>query len=137
MSMDLHVLFRATDALTVPAWQEALASLGLPATLPLDFEVEGDGGYAPVAFRGEPSGFEFYRASADPDTIAEAGLEPETYDQMASFTWGGDLNEMGAAVCAGAALTLLTGGVLYFPQDGDVLTGRDAVAWAMEAVNAV
>ncbi len=135
--MDLHVLFRATDALTVPAWQAALDGLALPATLPLDFEVDGNGGYAPVAFRGEPSGFEFYRESADPDMLDEAGLEQGSFDQVASFIWGGDFNEMGAAVCAGAALTSLTGGVLYFPQDGDVLNGGDAVEWAREAVNAV
>ena len=135
--MELHVLFRKAEPLTVDAWQHAMAELNLPATLPADFTIESPSGFAPVSFRGEAAGFEFYRTTATADLLQEAGLALGTYDEAATFLWGGNLKEMGAAVCAGAALASLTGGVLYFPQDGDVLDGGEAVAWAMEAVDAV
>ena len=136
--MEIVVLFKADQPVTRDAWQEVMDGQGLPASLPPDFDVTGEeGGFAPVGFRGEQAGFEFYRGPADRSILKQARSRRRGFDQAASFIWGGDLNEMGAAVCASAALAVLTGGVLYFPQDGDVFAGAEAVAWAMEAVNAV
>ena len=48
-------------------------------------------------------------------------------DSCATFRWGGDMNEMSAALAAAAALTKLANGIWYYPDDDLLCESDEAV----------
>jgi hypothetical protein len=51
---------------------------------------------------------------------------------VANFRWGGDLTECAAAVIASAVLARLTDGILFDPQEGEMVSGSEAIALAKQ-----
>jgi hypothetical protein len=58
------------------------------------------------------------------------------FDTVANFRWGGDLQEMACALAAAAALTRLSDGVWFDPQEGECRDAAGAIAEARAGLGA-
>ena len=110
------------------AWQLEIDKLGFALLLDSAFTLEGIAGFEPVAYNREETGFELYVSSAEAITADFPHIESRIgkRDACVTFRWGGDPLESAAAISAAAALTELTDGIWYDPQD-DRLLGSPAV----------
>lgn len=126
MAIELHVFLESGKVPTQDDWQQAITSMGFPATIHALFNPRSHTGFQPVTYGGQSTGFEFYLEPAN-EII---GSYPHVSDRLgkrdvcATFRWGGDLNEMSAALAVAAALTKLADGIYYYPHD-DLLYGAD------------
>lgn len=134
MSMELVVLYRAAALLDRVSWQARLDELALPVSLNGRLDPESASGFQPVTLKGQDTGFEFSTMPAA-DYIGPA--KAADADIAAVFRWGGRIVEMGAAIACAAALTVLTSGVMYDPQEGQSYSADEAVAYARDALRAV
>jgi hypothetical protein len=134
MSREIHVLFHGKLP-TKPALARAMKELGFPITIPSSKNsLEKQSGFLPMRLRGEETGAEFdvFEGRAH---VAEVAGEHEgavdlTFDRCASFRFGGDENEMIAAMCGAAALAKLVGGVVLDAESGELMPVDEAIAWA-------
>jgi hypothetical protein len=134
MSMEIHVLFHGKLP-TKPALARAMKELSFPITIPSSKNsLEKQSGFLPMRLRGEETGAEFdvFEGRAH---VAEVAGEHEgavdlTFDRCASFRFGGDENEMIAAMCAAAALAKLVGGVVLDSESGELMPVDEAITWA-------
>jgi hypothetical protein len=131
MAIELHIFLSAARIPTTGAWQEAINQARFPAVLDTAADVQNHTGFWPASYKGKPTGFEFYLAPT-PDFLE---TYPHIADQVvaratcATFRWGGNLLEMCAALSAAAALTKLTDGVYFYPDD-DIIYGADEAVQA-------
>ncbi len=131
MAIELHVFLESWKVPTHDDWQQAITSIGFPATIQAPFNPRSHTGFQPVTYGGHSTGFEFCVEPAN-EII---GSYPHVSDRLgkrdicATFRWGGDLNEMSAALAAAAALTKLVDGIYYYPDD-DVLYGANEAVQA-------
>lgn len=138
MSMELHVLIDSAKLPDIRKWQTAIDSLGFDVKVDPSVIVETDTGFLPATYKGRKSGFEF-DVSASSDIISAYGDQASNFkdaDLSANFRWGGDLDEIACALVASAALTKLTGGVWFDPQEGICSDATGAVEQAKAAVAA-
>lgn len=132
MSIELHVFLQDSKVPSRTAWQSEIEQLAFPTVLDTTLDLRKDTGFSPTTYAGKAAGFEFDLEPAahileSYDHIAQ---KIGNRDMCATFRWGSDLNEMCAALSAAAALTKLTDGIYFDPQD-------DSLYNAEEAVNAV
>ena len=131
MSIELHIFISDSRVPTRDEWQRQIEQLAFPTALDTTLDVRHDTGFSPTIFEGRATGFEFFLEPAV-DVLANYEHIAEKVggrDLCATFRWGGDLAECGAAISAAAALTKMADGVYFYPDD-DVLYSAD------EAVNA-
>ncbi len=130
MSVELHIFMQDSRVPTRDAWQQAIEQLGFPVVLEPSLDPRHDTGYRPTSFRGQPTGFEFYLEAAAGVLSSYSHVVPRVGDRekCATFRWGGDLKECGAALSAAAALAQITDGVYFYPDDDIVYGAAEAVA---------
>jgi hypothetical protein len=119
MSLTLHVFCEQSRVPDRAAWQAAIDQLEFPTVLDPTLDVRRDTGLSPTTYRGEDTGFEFsLDLAADYfDDYPQIASRIEGRDQCATFRWGGDPAECAAALSAAAALTVVTDGLYYYPDD--------------------
>lgn len=136
MSMELHMSFSGAMP-SARALDAALSRLGLPYRLADPaVTLETWSGYLPFLGDGGPVGVEldiFDGADAVRDAVGPEA--PPGADRVASFRWGGDLDEMAVAFAAAAALASLVNGVVFEPE-GTQLSVEDAVRSSRAAAQA-
>jgi hypothetical protein len=126
MSIELHIFMHDSRVPTRADWQQAIEQIGFPAVLDASLDLRQDTGFSPTRYSGKSTGFEFYLdpareiLSAYPHIAEQVGPR----DTCATFRWGGDMDEMCAALSSAAALAKLTDGIYYYPDD-DILYGAD------------
>ena len=119
MSIDLHVCWRGAFAPTRAALQEALKAVGFEAAVLHDFA--DSCGYWPIDIATLKTGMEIY---FDPDLGELKELYPvlavalEDRDQGVTFTSHGDAAELGASLALAAAISHLSGAIIYEPIEG-------------------
>ena len=129
MAIELHVFLEKSEVPTHYDWQEAISSIGSPAEIRAPFDPQLDKGFRPVNYGDQSTGFEFYLEPSSeivrsyPHIADRLGRR----DVCATFRWGGGLNEMSAALAAAAALTKLSDGIYYYPDDDVLYDGDEAV----------
>jgi hypothetical protein len=126
MSLELHIFMQDSRVPSRDAWQQAIEQLGFPTVLEQSLDVRRDTGFRPSTYKGQSTGFEF---SLEPAAGILANYSHITRqvgnrDKCATFRWGGDLTECGASLSAAAALTKLTDGIYFYPDD-DIIYGAD------------
>ena len=131
MSIELHIFMHDSRVPTRDSWQQAIEELGFPTVLDKTLDVRQHSGFSPVVYAGRSTGFEFALAPAVDVLSSYSHIADRVGDRekCATFRWGGDLTEMAAVLSAAAALTKLTDGIYYYPND-------DIVYGAVEAVEA-
>jgi hypothetical protein len=138
MAMEIHVFFRGTLP-TKAALGRTMKELGFPLSVkPATGSLEGHSGYMPMRLRREETGVEFdiFGGRSVIDEFGFEGVDP-SLDRVANFRWGGDEDEMLAALCGAAALAKLTNGIV-FDEAGDRLLSPDqAIEMAKQHLNAV
>ena len=72
--------------------------------LPNTLDLRRDTGFTPTSFRGQSTGFEFYLKPAADILSSYSHIVPKvgSRDKCATFRWGGDMAECGAALSAAA-----------------------------------
>jgi hypothetical protein len=129
MSIELHIFMRDSKVPTRDAWQQAIEELGFPAVLDKTLDVRQHTGFSPTVYTGQPTGFEFFLEPAVDLLSSYSHIADHVGDRekCATFRWGGDLTEMAAALSAAAALTKLTDGIYYYPNDDIIYGAAEAV----------
>jgi len=133
MSLELHIFMQDSRVPSRDAWQQAIDQLGFPAALEPSLDLRRDTGFRPTNFRGQSTGFEFYLEPAA-DVLASYShitAKVGTRDKCATFRWGGDMAECGAALSAAAALAKVADGIYFYPDD-DILYGADEAVAATQ-----
>lgn len=138
MSMEIHVFFRGTLP-NKAALGRTMKELGFPLSVtPARGALEGHSGYMPMRLKREETGVEFdlFEGRSAIDEFGLEGVDP-SLDRVANFRWGGDDEEMLAALCGAAALAKLVNGIV-FDEAGDRLLSPDqAIEMAKEHVVSV
>src|SRR6185503_19562459 len=109
MAVELHIFLEDSRVPSRDAWQQAIEQLGFAAVLDPSLDIRNDTGFSPTTFRGQPTGFELYLEPAA-DILSDyshIASKIGSRDKCATFRWGGDMAECGAAISAAAALTKL------------------------------
>lgn len=129
MSLEVHVFLQRTQMPALAAWQSALDNLGYGITLDPTFNPLIDTGFIPCSYNGSSTGFEFSLGPKADLVEAYPDMKPrtESFDAGATFTWGGDLKECVSAFCSAAALTHLSAGLMYDPQEDQLFSGPEAI----------
>jgi len=129
MSIELHIFIHDARVPTRESWQRAIETLGFPTVLDETLDVHKQTGFSPAGYAGQSTGFEFAVEPADNVLSYYPHIADRVGDRekCATFTWGGDLTEMAAALSAAAALTKLCDGIYYNPQDDIVYRADEAV----------
>jgi hypothetical protein len=131
MSMETHVFFRGKMP-SKPALSRALKQLGFPYTIkPVAGSLEKQSGYMPMMLWDEETGVEF-EVLDEPSDIAEfanVGVDP-SFDRVANFRWGGNMQECGAGMCCAAALAKLLNGVVFDEAEGKLFSPDEAAELA-------
>jgi hypothetical protein len=132
MSVEVHVLFDRSRLPTRDEWQRQLDEADLGVRLDSGFEPRQARGFQPMTFKERSTGCEFYLDEVDrdawPPSLAEYLVSRRT---LASFRWGGYLDEMAAGLAVAASLAVLTDGIYLDPQDDTILDGQGAIAMAL------
>jgi hypothetical protein len=127
MAIELYVFLKSKRIPAHQSWQAAITASRFPAVLE-PFDVRSETGFRRATYGDSQTGFEFYLEPSHevigsyPHVADKAGAR----NTCATFRWSGDLNEMSAALAAAAALTKLSEGVYYYPDD-DILYTADQV----------
>ena len=126
VAIELHVFISGAGVPTACAWQEAINRAGFPAKLDTSVEVQTHAGFWPASYKERPTGFEFYLTPATDFLKTYPRVADRVGDRTicATFRWGGSLLEMCIALSAAAALTKLTDGIYFYPDD-DIVYGAD------------
>jgi hypothetical protein len=130
MALELHIFMHDSRVPTREGWQQEIEQLGFPAVLEPSLDLRRDTGFRPTSFRGKATGFEFYLEPAA-DVLSSYSHIATTVgarDKCATFRWSGDMAECGAAISAAAALTKLSDGIYFYPDDDILYNGDEAVA---------
>lgn len=132
MSMELHVFCPARKLPDIRAWQAAIDAHGFDVKLAPDTDVSTTSGFVPAVFKDRDSGFEFDISPASElvDVYPDLAELLHDMDMVGNFRWGGDLDELACTLAAAAALTSLTSGLWFDPQEGEC---RDAAGAIEEA----
>ena len=126
MSLELHIFMPDSRVPSREAWQQAIEQLGFPTVLDPTLDVRKDTGFSPTTYKGQSTGFEFSLDPAADILSSYSHITPQvgSRDQCATFRWGGDMTECAASLSAAAALTKLTDGIYFYPDD-DIIYGAD------------
>jgi hypothetical protein len=129
MSLELHIFMHDSRVPTRAAWQQAIEQIGFPTVLDATLDVRQDTGFSPATYAGQSTGFELYLGPASEvlSTYPHIAERVRPRDMCATFRWGGDINEMCAALSAAAALTKLTDGIYFWPDDDTIYAADEAV----------
>jgi hypothetical protein len=138
MSMEVHVFFRGKLP-SIAAFGRMMKELGFPLSVrPATGSLEGHKGYLPMRIRRNETGAEFdvFEGRAAIDEFDLKDID-ESLDRVGNFRWGGDEDEMLAALCGMAALAKLTNGIAFDDAGGRLLSPDEAVEMAKQELNAV
>src|SRR5262249_32551602 len=138
MSMEVHVFFRGKLP-SIAAFGRMMKELGFPLSVrPATGSLEGHKGYLPMRIRRNETGAEFdvFEGRAAIDEFDLKDID-ESLDRVGNFRWGGDEEEMLAALCGMAALAKLTNGIAFDDAGGRLLSPDEAVEMAKQELNAV
>ena len=129
MAVELHIFMEDSRVPSRESWQQAIEQLGFPAVLYPSLDVRGDTGFSPASFRGRSTGFEFCLGPAGDILASYRHIAPRVggRDKCATFRWGGDMMECGAALSAAAALANVADGIYFYPDDDIVYDAAEAV----------
>jgi hypothetical protein len=128
MSTETHVFFRGKLP-SKAALSRAMKELGFPfAIKPATGSLEQQSGFMPMLRGREETGVEFdvYNDHDAVEEFADAGVD-QSFEQRASFRWGGDFQEAVAGMCAAAALAKLTNGVVFDEAENKLLSVDGAI----------
>lgn len=132
MSMELYVISpKRLD--TIQEWQKAVNEFQFPIRLSEDVDFEKTSGFLPVLLNGKLSGFECDHWTID--DIKESlsfhhiALDP-ILKHVLAFRWGGNFDELICATQASTAYALATGGLIFDPQEGEMLSNEKSLELA-------
>jgi len=129
MALELHIFMESSQIPSRDAWQQAIEEAGFPTVLEQTLDLHRDTGYRPTVYNDQPTGFEFFLEPAADILASYEHVVPQVgnRDMCATFRWGGDPIECAAAISAAAALTKLTDGIYFYPDDDIVHTADDVL----------
>ncbi len=140
MSMEIHVLSDKRLP-SIAEWQQAIDSEGFK--LKLDPEVQFDAvkGFLPALLHDKQSGFECYHDDARElmETYAHVPdlKSGHPWKHALGFRWGSLAHEGVAVFMAATAYAHATGGVVFEPEEGKIMTLTEsrelARRWEKEA----
>ena len=129
MSMEIHVL--SDKALSsVADWQQAIDAEGFKVKLDATVKFDTASGFVPALLHDKKSGFECFHDDVG-ELIETYADNPEldfghVWKHALSFRLGSLAHEGISAFMAATAYAQATGGVVFDPQDGRIMTPSDS-----------
>jgi hypothetical protein len=134
MSVELHVFFPYSKMPTVQQWQNAVYSNEFDLKLPTLSSIQEHSGFLLIDYQENSTGFEF--DVSDPfDTVNAydiAQIVPYSNYVVANFRWGGDLLACATAFATASLLAIITEGIVFDPQEGDIFDTKEALEEARQ-----
>lgn len=129
MAIELHVFMQDSRVPSRGSWQQAIEQLEFPVVLDSSLDLRRDTGFSPTIYQGQPTGFEFYLEPAASILSSYPHITPTVggRDMCATFRCGSDLSEYASALSAAAALTMLTDGIYFYPDDDLLYDANEAL----------
>jgi hypothetical protein len=129
MSLEIHIFLPSSALPSRDAWQSEIERLGFPTVLEQGFNPLVDRGFCPCLFKGKPGGFEFLYGKSSELLNVYPGLTEkiDRCDEVASFIWPSDSQDLGVSITASAALASLTGGFYFYPDDEIFLSASESI----------
>jgi hypothetical protein len=132
MSMEIYILSDRRLA-SVEAWQQAIDAEGFGLQLLDKRSIDSLSGHLPARWKDRPAGFECSHWNAD-ELIDEC---PDIdfghrWSHVLALRWGGDLNACQGANMAACAYARATGGVVFEPEAGIVMSPAEAAVHVRE-----
>lgn len=125
MSMEIHVLSNKRLA-TVAAWQSTIDSEGFNLKLDPEVRLESASGFLPAILHAKQSGFECFHDEVSElvETYAETSAQDfrRHWKYALSLRWGSLAHEGVSVFMAATAYAVATGGIVFDPQEGRMLT---------------
>lgn len=131
MSMEMHVL-SPRRLLSIHQWQQAIDDLRFSIKVSDEVPIERVSGYLPVIWKDKSTGFECDHWSIEDIRETYQDLEIPNYEYALAFRWGGDFNELVAAMQSAAAYAFATDGVVFDCQEGELYSAVRSVEIARE-----
>lgn len=130
MSMEIYVI-SSRRLLSIQEWQQAVDKYDFPIIFDPDIDFEKVRGFLPLQLRGRLSGFECNHWAIEDiaETYSEIQLDPSSKHVLA-FRWGGNYDELISVTQASAAYAVATGGLVFDPQEGEVLSNERSIEMA-------
>lgn len=122
MSMELYVISpRRLE--TISEWQRAVDQLEFPIKFSPDVDFDKINGFLPLLLNGKPSGFECDHWALEDitESYGELRVGPD-WNHVLAFRWAGNFDELISAMQASAAYAIATGGVIFDPQESEILS---------------
>jgi hypothetical protein len=128
MSLHAYVLSNSRLA-SLAEWQRAIDSEGLNVTLSSDTSIDELRGFLPVRFDAVDTGFECDHRDADKVVDLYHQFDfGRRWSYCLSFRCRGDVDEWLAANGAAVAYAKATGGIVFDPQQGLLMSPQQALA---------
>ena len=123
--MEIHIL-SDRKLTTIAAWQKAIDAEGFNLKLDPEVEFESASGFLPGLLHAKQSGFECFHDDVGElmETYAETPAlhSGHRWKHALSFRWGSFAHEGVAVFMAATAYAQATGGAVFEPEEGRMLT---------------
>jgi hypothetical protein len=132
MSVEIHCL-SDRQLNSIASWQHAIDAEGFALQLSTVRPFQSLKGFLPAQAGERETGFECYHDNAAELLAAYEQVDfKHPWKFALSFRWGGDLSACLAAYMAAAAYAGATDGVVFDPEEGQILTPQQAAEWARQ-----
>ena len=139
MSLELHIFIENSKVPSRDDWQQAIDDAGFPTVLDLSLDLRRDTGFRPTIYKEQATGYEFYLepAAGILESYSHITEQVGSRDMCATFRWGGDIMECAATISSAAALTKLSDGIYFYPDDDIIRTAADVVEATREELASI
>lgn len=132
MSLEIYVL-SDSQLNSLAEWQKAIDANGFALSLSVDRPFVALGGFLPVKLKGAPTGFECDHWPVRDVQEAYADISfGHQWRYCIAFRWGIDLKACLGAYIAAAAYANATNGVVLDCEQGELLSGKEALRAARD-----
>lgn len=130
--MEIHCL-SDRQLNSMAEWQHAIDAEGFALELSSGRPFHSLNGFVPAQAGEKESGFECYHDDASELLVAYASVDfGHPWKFALSLRWGGDLEACLAAYQAGAAYAKAAAGVVFDPEQGEILAPQEAIEAARQ-----
>ncbi len=140
MAIELHIFMVESRVPGRDYWQSVIEQLGFPVVIVTPIDLRTETGQIRATFHGKPTGFEVY---LEPAANVLIGYPPQVAKKVGNrelcvtFRWGSDVAECAAALCASAALAKIGDGIYYYPDNGELADGLEAIGATRKVLSAI
>jgi hypothetical protein len=130
MSVDSFFFVHNENLPTIPQWQAALDRAGVGIVLQVG-DLRKHTGYLPAAYRGQPSGFEWFYGPVAENFGGEAPDGLNGREHVINCVTHGDMRELVCGLIACSVLSQVADGLFFDEEHGGLVSANQALEMAL------